>query len=223
VASVLHTIILLLILAGGVTLTYFSAGRMRSAVQPSRVTFYLTTFIWEWILTTYVLIGVKFHKTSLREITGIPWKSVKDVFRDIGIGMLFWICSTLILAIVAHIVGFNGSGPSVRFMAPVGSAETALWILLAATAGFCEETIFRGYLQKQFIAWTSSPAVGIVLAAAIFGLAHIYQGWRAPIVIGVYGIMFGALAYYRRSTRPGMIAHAWQDSISGIALKYLPK
>jgi hypothetical protein len=38
------------------------------------------------------------------------------------------------------------------------------------------------------------------------------------IVIGIYGIFFGILAHLRKSLRPGMMAHAFQDSIAGIGL-----
>jgi hypothetical protein len=36
------------------------------------------------------------------------------------------------------------------------------------------------------------------------------------ILIGLFGAMFGILAYWCRSVRPGMIAHAWQDSLGGV-------
>jgi len=35
-------------------------------------------------------------------------------------------------------------------------------------------------------------------------------------IIALYGLMFGVFAYWRRSVRPGMIAHAWQDAVTGI-------
>lgn len=35
-------------------------------------------------------------------------------------------------------------------------------------------------------------------------------------LIAVYGAMFGFLALWRRSLRPGMMAHAWHDSFEGI-------
>jgi hypothetical protein len=35
-------------------------------------------------------------------------------------------------------------------------------------------------------------------------------------LISVYGAMFGALAHWRRSVRPGMIAHAWHDAFTGL-------
>ena len=38
------------------------------------------------------------------------------------------------------------------------------------------------------------------------------------IVIGIYGMFFGILAHLRKSLRPGMMAHAFQDSIAGIGL-----
>jgi len=36
------------------------------------------------------------------------------------------------------------------------------------------------------------------------------------ILIALYGTRFGILAYRCRSIRPGMIAHAWQDSLNGV-------
>jgi len=47
-------------------------------------------------------------------------------------------------------------------------------------------------------------------------MAHVYQGYRVGTLVGLYGTMFGILAHWRGSVRPGMMAHAWQDSVSGI-------
>jgi hypothetical protein len=41
------------------------------------------------------------------------------------------------------------------------------------------------------------------------------------IVIVVYGALFCALALVRNSLRPGMIAHAWHDIVTGVALVLL--
>ena len=202
---------------------YVSAGRMRAAEQPSRVLFYLITIAWEWLLVGYVLVGVRLRHTPLLEVTGPRWSRARDVFRDIGIALAFWIAALLVLALVAHLLHFQGMKQNVRFLAPDGSTEIALWIAVSVTAGICEETIFRGYLQKQFIAWTGSVPSGIFLSAAAFGVGHIYQGAKAAVVIGVYGLLFGVLAWRRGSTRPGMITHALHDTVSGLAVKLLPK
>jgi membrane protease YdiL (CAAX protease family) len=109
-----------------------------------------------------------------------------------------------------------GHRPSIEFILPHGGAEITIWIALSITAGICEETVFRGYLQRQFMAFTKSVPAGILLSAAAFGAAHAYQGFRMVILIALYGAMFGILAHWRGSVRPGMIAHAWQDSLDGV-------
>lgn len=91
----------------------------------------------------------------------------------------------------------------------------ALWVVLSITAGICEEAVYRGYLQKQFVALTKSVPGGIVLSALAFGAAHSYQGFAKASLIGVMGAMGGTLAYWCGSVRPGMIAHAVQDVLGG--------
>jgi membrane protease YdiL (CAAX protease family) len=135
---------------------------------------------------------------------------------DVGVAAGFWILSVVLLNLLARALHATSLGATLRAALPRGREEIALWIALSVTAGICEETIFRGYLQHQLIFLTRSSLAGILLSAAAFGAAHAYQGGRMVIVIGVYGALFGALAYWRRSVRPGMIAHAWNDAFSGI-------
>jgi membrane protease YdiL (CAAX protease family) len=78
---------------------------------------------------------------------------------------------------------------------------------LSVTAGICEETIFRGYLRRQ-LAWTRSAPIGVLLSAALFDAGHVYQGARATVAIGLYGLMFAILAEARRNLRPGIMTHA---------------
>ena len=84
------------------------------------------------------------------------------------------------------------------------------------SAGFCEEFVFRGYLQRQFTAWLGSPWIALSLQALLFGVSHGYQGFLACAHITLYGVLFGLLALWRRSLRPGMIAHAMTDILAGI-------
>jgi hypothetical protein len=95
-----------------------------------------------------------------------------------------------------------------------------LWILLSVTAGICEEVVFRGYLQRQLAALAKNVWAGIVLSGLIFGSAHGYEGAGRMVLVGIYGMLFGLLAHFRRSLRPGMIAHAFHDGIMGLALRF---
>jgi membrane protease YdiL (CAAX protease family) len=62
---------------------------------------------------------------------------------------------------------------------------------------------------------------GVLISATVFGAAHGYEGGPRMMLIGIYGLMFGLLAWWRKSLRPGMIAHAWHDAISGAVLHLL--
>jgi uncharacterized protein len=215
VASPLHTILVLVVLGGWALWHKISADRLSVAANPNRVRFYLLTLFFEWLLFVLVVAGVHRSGTSVLIVLGDHWHSVRQVLRDIGIAVGFWMVSWMLLWVFSWLLHTAALGRNVS-MLPHRGVELALWIALSVTAGICEETIFRGYLQQQFMALTKSAPVGILLSAAAFGAAHAYQGLRMVILIGLYGAMFGILAYWRGSVRPGMIAHAWQDSLNGV-------
>lgn len=223
VAGPVHTLFLLLVLSVVAVIGYFSVHLQGVVRQPYRLFFYLTTIAWEWILVAYVYWGLRRSGKSIRNIAGKSWKSASDFFIDIAIAFGFWIAAIFVLSLVAHAVGSSGMSQAARLLAPQGPFESLLWIALAVTAGICEETIFRGYLQRQFVAWTRNAPIGVLLSAALFGAGHIYQGAKATVVIGVYGLLFGILAEARQNLRPGIITHAWHDAITGLVIRFLPK
>jgi CAAX protease family protein len=100
---------------------------------------------------------------------------------------------------------------------PKGIIEGLVWLPVALSAGFCEELAFRGYLQRQFRAIAGSATLAVLLQGIIFGVGHLYEGPQAVARITVYGVLYGLLAAWRRSLRPGMIAYAWSD-ISGVII-----
>jgi membrane protease YdiL (CAAX protease family) len=111
---------------------------------------------------------------------------------------------------------------AVAQLAPSNAREIAAWTLLCMLVGVVEEIVFRGYLQRQFIAWSRGQvAAGVALSALMFGAAHAYQGLRNMVLLGVFGALFSLLALYRRSLRAGMFAHGWHDLIAGLALALL--
>ncbi|MGA2235595.1 MAG: CPBP family intramembrane glutamic endopeptidase [Terriglobales bacterium] len=216
VASPLHTILVLAALGGWTFWHKISVDQLSAAANPNRVRFYAVTLLFEWLLFAFVLAGVRRSGASVLLVLGDHWHSVRQVLRDIGIAAGFWIVAWVLLWVLGWLLRIAALGRNMQFMLPHGGAEITLWIALSLTAGICEETIFRGYLQRQFMALTKSAPAGILLSAAAFGAAHAYQGFRMVILIGLYGAMFGILAYWRGSVRPGMIAHAWQDSLNGV-------
>jgi membrane protease YdiL (CAAX protease family) len=168
----------------------------------------------EWGMAYWAWVGVHWKGGNLRDLTGGRWKTWRSVALDIGIAIPFWVLWELTASLV-HLVVARVPAPTASYQPPDGFAEIALWILLSISAGVCEEIVFRGYLQQQFRAATSSSLAAVVLQGAVFGLAHAYQGWKQVIVIATLGILYGALAAWRRNLRANMIAHAWSDIYEG--------
>jgi hypothetical protein len=106
-------------------------------------------------------------------------------------------------------------------LAPTNALECFLWLLLSMTAGLCEEIIFRGYLQRQFSNLFGKAAIGAVFSALCFGLSHGYEGARSMFLITIFGVLFSVLALRMRSLKPGMVAHAWHDLLTGYAIAAL--
>ena len=223
IASRIHTVILLAILVAGSWAGAIRAPELRSHGARNLTISYLATMVMEFLITAYVVAGVRRRGASLRGLIGGSWKGTRDFFRDVLIAMGFWVVSILCLAIVRVALHAKTNVNAIRFLAPQSRTEAFLWIFVALTAGFCEEIIFRGYLQRQFIALSGQPVAGILLSAVVFGGSHAYQGGKQTVVLGVYGAMFGVLAYWRRSLRPGMMAHAGQDALVGLVIRLLPK
>src|ERR1700737_826175 len=105
---------------------------------------------------------------------------------------------------------------SIQTFLPRRGAEILLWVGVSVSAGICEEVVFRGYFQRQFEVFTRSKWIALFLQAALFGISHGYQGVEAAVKIAIFGALYGLLALWRGSLRPGMIAHAGSDILSGI-------
>lgn len=96
--------------------------------------------------------------------------------------------------------------------------ERAWFMALSATAGICEELIYRG-----FVVWALTPMLGLWPAALVsvagFGIAHAYLGrqgvWRATLAGAVFAVAVVGLG----SLYPGMILHGVLDMGAG-ALGY---
>jgi uncharacterized protein len=216
VAAPLHTVLVLAASGAWALRGSLNSEQMRTAANPNRIGMYGRTMLFEWLMFGFVILGVRLHGTPLFAVLGERWRSVREVVRDIGIALVFLVVSIFLESLLGSHLHRGGPDPAVQFLLPHGGAEIAVWIALSLTAGICEETLFRGYLQRQFMALTQNASLGILLSAAMFGLAHGYQGIAKAIQIGVLGVMLGILAHWRRSVRPGMIAHSLQDVLGGL-------
>lgn len=210
--------IVAVVFAAGVVMQIHLSGQLGSTTpaHPDRLGFYFFAAALDWLLLVFCWYGVRRKGGTLGSLIGGRWDSTSQVARDIAIAAAFWGLVAGLIWLGNHQGGRAGARPAIMAILPQTPAEIAAWIALSLTAGFCEEAVFRGYVQKQLRAYCRNVILAVILQAAIFGLVHAYQGIQAAVGVTVLGMLFGALAAICRSLRPGMIAHAWQDLSTGL-------
>lgn len=188
---------------------------------------YIVTMASEWIVVAFVFWGIHRHKKiTLRDLIGGKWSKPEDFLLDLAIAAGFLFVSMIVLGGLGYAFGLtknHADAQKLAFLAPRSTLEVLLWFGVSATAGFCEEVIYRGYFQRQITAWTNLAWVGLVMQGVLFGFSHGYEGAIRMFLIAIFGTMFGLVAHWRKSLRPGMLTHAGYDIIAGLALRVIAK
>lgn len=84
--------------------------------------------------------------------------------------------------------------PDFTALIPVTARERWLWVAVATSAGICEEIVFRGWLLSTLHSTAGLAGTAlIVAAAAVFGLAHLYQKVTGVVATAVAGLLFCVL------------------------------
>jgi membrane protease YdiL (CAAX protease family) len=214
-------IILLAIAASSVLGSRHSA---KISMDKHHLANYAITLAWEWTLAGIAYWGLRVKKTPLRQVLGEKRPGAKEFFVDAGIAAAFWFVAMIVLATIGILLRglhMESAQKQISQLAPSTIVEGAMWIALSVSAGVCEEFIFRGYLQQQFTRVSGQLWVGVMVSSLLFGAAHGYEGIAGMLMITLFGALFSMLAIRRGSLRAGMIAHAWHDIFSGIALSIL--
>lgn len=216
-----HTALLAGVLVGGSVVTAHQAHRPGLTAHHAQR--YLTGIVAEWILFLVTWWGVRMKRVPLAELLGFR-RGLRALAEDVGAAAVFWIVAIMILALIGaalRVAHLSAPVRTITALAPHTGVEMVLWIGLSVTAGFCEEFVFRGYFLRQFASPGARIWLGVLCSSLLFGVSHGYEGAAGMIAITAYGAMFCALAIMRRSLRPGMIAHAWQDIFTGAMLVLL--
>jgi membrane protease YdiL (CAAX protease family) len=190
------------------------AGSGQLAGQSKAIPIYLAAIGGDWALLYYCWAGVHHRGGNLKTLSGERWSSWKSVAIDVAIALPFWVLWEGAAYGIHWLLGPSGA-KTVDSLLPKSLLEVLIWIATSITAGVCEEMAFRGYLQRQLQALTGSVAAAVLGQGVVFGLLHLYQGWKNVIVISMLGVLFGVLAAWRRNLRANILVHAWGDVWEG--------
>jgi membrane protease YdiL (CAAX protease family) len=180
----------------------------------SRLSGYITVLAEEWFVVLLIWLALRRRGIALGSLISGRWNTAGAFLRDLGLAVAFIVVTVPVVGVLAHFLS-NDANSAIANMTPKTVPELIVYLALAATGGFCEELIFRGYLMRQLSAWTGNALVAVGLQGVVFGLAHGYYLKTIPVVM-VFGWSLGLLAYWRKSLRPGMLAHGLQDTLGGV-------
>ncbi len=151
----------------------------------------------------------------------------RENFRDTNLSPATWtwgLAGTLLFVVAFQSAVFTVfrlfSYPAEQFVPPPYVADSRgasrpFAVTASLMAGICEETGFRGYLQRPLESrYGASGAIGI--SSFLFVAIHLNEAWIgaffAPAVMA--SVMLGALAYASRSLIPSMVGHAVMDVVN---------
>jgi hypothetical protein len=115
--------------------------------------------------------------------------------------------------------------PDFGALIPTNPRERMIFALVALSAGLCEEVVFRAWLLDVLHQIGLGGLVLVAIAAAIFGLAHVYQGVVGVVVTGVLGAVFCALYFASGTLWLPIVIHALIDLRAAVmpSLTPMPK
>jgi len=103
-----------------------------------------------------------------------------------------------------------------KHILPQSPLELAPYLLLATTAGLCEEFLYRGFAMAALSQAGAPLWAAVLLSAILFGLAHLYQGRGGFVSTLVLGAVFGAARIAYHGLLPVVVWHFAIDAIAGV-------
>lgn len=179
-----------------------------------RIQFYALSALTQWALTGLSLLVIWHDGQTVADIGFHPWRSW---IATVSLGLRLMVALGMIMAAILWMQRKRRWSETHILMAilPETKVEKGAFVALAATAGFCEEMLYRGFVITRLIQATDHPPSAVILAVIIFSLGHGYQGLIGLLRAGTLGAVLAATFVLTGSMVPGMISHFLFDALAG--------
>jgi membrane protease YdiL (CAAX protease family) len=169
-----------------------------------------------------VLAWVKLSRTPWREIGYVrPQSWIGSLVVGIAVGVVF---KFLLKMIVMPLLGADPINQAYHYLAGNPTAAAPLVLQMIITAGFGEETFFRGYmferLGKLIGQSLNAKVVTVLVTSVIFASLHYFeQGLAGAQQATITGLVFGTIFAVTGRIWMLMCAHAAFD-LTALAIIY---
>src|SRR5438105_1385886 len=169
-----------------------------------------------------VLVWARLSKTPWREIGYVRPRSWTS---SLAIGLMFGITFKFLMkAMVMPLLGADPINHAYHYLAGNRAALLPMIVFIIASAGFGEETVYRGFLLERFSKLfgygTGARVLAVLLASIWFGLVHYPgQGLAGVEQAAIVGLVFGAICAITGSLFTLMFAHIAFD-VTAVTIIY---
>lgn len=191
--------------------------RLARDAENARFAYYRNLIAGEWIPTICLLAFWAFRNR--------PWSALRlaaDSPLPLGLGLAY------VLVLIALLVWQRRAllaRPDRRArvrkalkhgepLLPHTARERRIFWVVSATAGFCEEIFYRGFLTWYLSVWMG-PVAAVIVASLIFGAGHVYLGVAQVPKTAFIGLILAIVVSLTGSLWPAMLLHAAVDWNSG--------
>lgn len=189
------------------------AGRPRTRPRA-----YRAIILGEWLFTFAAIAIWRANDRSWAALSlSLPhgWRLVLGaVLVLVLVALMWWQFAAVARISTARRVATRSKVGVLGFMIPRTREEQLWFFLLSATAGFCEELLYRGYLPWLFAPWLGTIG-SMGLAVLLFGFSHTYQGRVGIVKVLITGVVMAMVVLATRSLIPAMLLHALIDAEGG--------
>jgi membrane protease YdiL (CAAX protease family) len=190
----------------------------RAASSRAKVQSYRRVVAVLWGLTALALVAVPPVDLLRPPALGWPFarlSAARGLLLPITVALLVGLVVPVLAALANPQARARLSKPleALSWYLPNSPAERRWFAAVALSAGVCEEVLYRGFLLRYFTALL--PGLGgtgvVLVAAALFALAHTYQGPLGAVVTALMALGFTALFVASNSLWLPIVIHALID------------
>lgn len=211
VSKIINAIFVLFLLAGLPVLSIWTA-RSEDLTALPRKSLYLSAALSQWLLAILTFLVVLITSAGFVEFRVIPprlfarWTGLLLLISLAGLGMVF----------LLEAQGWWPDESKWVYALIPGTRSEKLWAVtvLAPTAGFCEEFVYRGYLLAQLSRYLHSAIWALIISSLAFGMAHTYQKASGIARATLLGALLAWPVVRLDSIYPSITAHFLIDAVA---------
>ncbi len=207
----LNDLFALFLIVGVPVLSFLTARRSQIRLLPRRA-LYFSAAMSQWILAAVGAVVVSVTSVSFSAFGAIsPRVFVRWTFFLTAVS-----AAALGLVLCFERRGWWPAESDLVYLLLPETREEKLWavLLVAPTAAFCEEFLYRGYLLAQLSQWFHSAAWGCGVSSVAFGMAHAYQRFNGMVRASLLGVLLAFPVIRLGSLYPSMAAHFLIDALA---------